>query len=334
MTPPDEEINNTQTLLPETIGAKDGRARFREIYKAINDVKGKTLPDFREVGNALRDTGGEGISSGKPVKLENFPQNIWVVAVGGYLSACMRWMAPVFGDGLAHLQNLGVNTTTALVGGRSGTVHNSKIVKDTIESLNLPQGAVLIIVAHSKGVLDTMEMIDRFPQTAKRVNAFIGVTGAVGGSPLSVELPYLFRKFLVDMPLPVCPTGDKLALRDLEPQIRKDFLTRFKMPKLIKAYTIGAWPGRGDMSTAFKPMRSILDRHDVANDGQVLVRDMVVPSSTMLAVLDADHASVAMPFNRNNSLGAIIASGLLRDHNAFPREVLMEAAIRFALEEI
>ena len=110
------------------------------------------------------------------------------------------------------------------------------------------------------------------------------------------------------------------------------------MPEHIKTFSIAAWPSRDevrdDMSTGFKFMRDILDRHDIANDGQVLVRDMMIPSSTMLGTMDADHAAVAMPFARNNSLGAKIASGLLRNHNAFPREVMVETAVRFALEDM
>ncbi|MCK4939454.1 MAG: hypothetical protein KAR80_04110, partial [Rhodospirillaceae bacterium] len=299
MAPPDEMALKTNSASPAQLGVKDGRARFREIYKAINDAKGKSLPDWRETENALRDMGDEASPVGAVVSLNPFPENIWIVAVGGYLSACMRWMAPVFGDALSHLKGLGANTTTALVAGRCGTVHNSEIVKDAIESLPLAENDKVIIIAHSKGVLDTMEMIDRFPQTAKNINALIGVTGPVAGSPLSTELPYLLRKILVDVPLPVCSTADKLALRDLEPQIRKDFLSRFTMPEHIKTFSIAAWPSRDevrdDMSTGFKFMRDILDRHDIANDGQVLVRDMMIPGSTMLGTMDADHAAVAMP---------------------------------------
>ena len=343
MTPPDGPEPETNTLYyeqlaPEQLGAKDGRGRFREIYKAVNDAKGRSLPDWREIENVFRDMGDEGTAIGAPVNLDPFSGNIWVVAVGGYLSACMRWMAPVFGDALSHLKELGANTTTALVAGRCGTVHNSEIVRDTIDNLPLGENDKVIIVAHSKGVLDTMEMISRFPQTAKHINAFIGVTGAVGGSPLVTELPYVLRKILVNVPLPTCSTGDKLALRDLEPEIRKDFLSRFTMPEHIKSFSIATWPnkgeGRDNMSTGFRFMRTILDRHDLANDGQVLVRDMIIPGSTMLGIIDADHAAVAMPFARNNSLGAKIASGLLRDHNAFPREIMVEAAVRLALEDM
>ncbi len=343
MTPPDGPVSKENTLsseqlAPKQLGAKDGRTRFREIYTAVNDAKGKTLPDWREVENALHHMDDQGPATDVPVNLDPFSGNIWVVAVGGYLSACMRWVAPVFGDALSHLKGLGANTTTALVAGRCGTVYNSEIVRDTIDSLPLGKNDKVIIIAHSKGVLDTMEMIDRFPQTAKRINAFIGVTGAVGGSPLATELPYVLRKILVNTPLPTCSTGDKLALHDLDPKIRKDFLSRFAMPEHIKALSIAAWPtkdgGRDDMSTGFRFMRTILDRHDVANDGQVLVRDMIIPGSTMLGIMDADHAAVAMPFARNNSLGAKVASGLLRDHNPFPREIMVEATVRFALEDM
>lgn len=334
----DDGINNSisqnDALLPSALGAIDGRARYREIFTAINGARGKSFPDWRKVEDAIRDTGGEGAPSGAPVNLDPFSGNIWIVAVGGYLSACMRWMAPIFGDSLAHLKNLGANTTTALVAGRSGTVHNSKIVQQTIESLPLGANDKVIVIAHSKGVIDTMEMMMGFPETAKKINALIGVTGAVAGSPVSVELPYILRKILVDGPLPACPTGDKLALSDLQPEIRKDFLAKFKMPDHIKPFSIAAWPGRDNMSTGYRFMRTMLDKYDTANDGQVTVGDSIIPGSTMLGIMNADHGAVALPFNRNNTIGAKLGSGLFRDFNAFPREVMMEAAIRFVLEEI
>jgi hypothetical protein len=56
----------------------------------------------------------------------------------------------------------------------------------------------------------------------------------------------------------------------------------------------------------------------------------VIPSSVLLAYLNADHWAVAVPFNRNHPF---IASTFV-DKNAFPREVLAEAIIRFIEEDL
>ncbi len=321
-------------LQPTSLGMSDGRARFREIFNTINEARGGSLPDAMPTHRVFRDIGNEAAPSGAPVDLGGLSGKLWVVAVGGYLSACMRWTAPVFGDGLKHLQSLGANVSTALVAGRSGTVHNAKIIRDTVEALPIKEGDRVVIVAHSKGVIDTLQMFADHGDATQKISALIGVTGAVRGSSLALEFPYLFRQFLVHMPLPTCSTGDKMALHDIEPGVRLAFLQRLKIPEHIKTYTLAAWPERNLMSLGFRPMRTLLDAHDMANDGQVAVPDMAIPGSSMLGVLNCDHVAPAMPFNRDNRLIGKAMTGLLRTHNAFPREVLMEAAVRFAVETL
>ncbi len=311
---------------------RDGRARFREIFDAVNRARGASLPDARDTDTALRRVEPEAAGEGGAVSLEPLPAGTWVLAVGGYLSACMRFIAPTFEDGIAHLQSQGANVANAWVAGRCGTRHNAKIVRDAIDNLPMKPGERLIVVAHSKGVLDTLQMIADFPETAKRINALVSFASPITGSPLATDLPGWFRSLLVNLPLPTCGTGDKLALHDIEHDVRRRFMETFTMPVHIKTYCLAAWPTAGGISTAFRLMDKALTRQDPAHDGQVLVRDMALPGATLLAYLNGDHAAIAQPVNRNNSLVAKLASGLLRDHNAYPREVLMEAVVRNVLE--
>jgi hypothetical protein len=71
---------------------------------------------------------------------------------------------------------------------------------------------------------------------------------------------------------------------------------------------------------------------DPRNDGQVIFFDAIIPAGTLLGFLRADHWALAMPFSRN--LGALPFRATLVDHNAFPREVLLETLVRFVEEEL
>src|SRR5437868_4741950 len=50
-------------------GVKDGRARSREIYCAVLEAHGVTLPDYRPCKEALTQVGAEPAATGKPVDL-------------------------------------------------------------------------------------------------------------------------------------------------------------------------------------------------------------------------------------------------------------------------
>ena len=66
------------------------------------------------------------------------------------------------------------------------------------------------------------------------------------------------------------------------------------------------------------------------NDGMVLVSDQVIPDSTWLGCLNADHWAVAVPIARTHPR---LAAAFV-DHNDYPREALLEAVLRFVEEDL
>jgi hypothetical protein len=81
---------------------------------------------------------------------------------------------------------------------------------------------------------------------------------------------------------------------------------------------------------ALKPSYNKLARIDGRNDGQVLFYDQVIPGSTLLGYVNADHWALAVPIARTHDmLGATFVN-----HNDFPREALLEALLRFVEEDL
>jgi len=69
---------------------------------------------------------------------------------------------------------------------------------------------------------------------------------------------------------------------------------------------------------------------DQRNDSQLLYYDQIIPGSTVLALLNADHVAVGVPLNRTHPMLA----KTLANHNDFPREVMLEAVVRFVEEDL
>ncbi len=58
--------------------------------------------------------------------------------------------------------------------------------------------------------------------------------------------------------------------------------------------------------------------------------DAIVPGATFLGAARADHLAIALPFED-------LADGEIRsfmDHNHYPRSALLEALVRFAIEDV
>jgi hypothetical protein len=92
---------------------------------------------------------------------------------------------------------------------------------------------------------------------------------------------------------------------------------RFPFPEPDKISSI--W------KSGYDPLRQV----DSRNDRQIFY-DQRIPGGVLPGYLNADHWAVAIPLNRNEPF---IASTFV-DKNAFPREVLWEAIVRFIEEDL
>ena len=84
-----------------------------------------------------------------------------------------------------------------------------------------------------------------------------------------------------------------------------------------------SFAGREQISAALRPSYDELAQIDPRNDGQLLFYDQIVPASTLLGYLNADHWAIALPIARDHpALAALV------DRNAFPRELVLEAIVK------
>ena len=73
-----------------------------------------------------------------------------------------------------------------------------------------------------------------------------------------------------------------------------------------------------------------LARIDTRNDSQVIFYDQVIAGSTLVGYINADHWALAVPIARTHStIGSMFVT-----RNAYPREALAEALLRFVEEDL
>ena len=308
----------------------DDRARFRQIFCALDADHGSQFAARRSCKNALQRLGGEGAPSSRPVAARPSDRGklLHIVIVPGMFGQCLkRWALPLQ-DAASFMQTQGYRVDTINVEGRSSSARNAAIIGRALPQLIRP-GERLLIIGYSKGMSDVLETLSLYPQAVPAGSAVVSLSGVVSGTPLA-DHPKTLDQFLSAVPLPGCGPGDRTAVESISPRHRLAWLADHPLPRDRTYFSVSAFTDYAQVSWPLKQIYRLLSLIDSPNDGQVPYTDAIIPGSHLLGYLNADHWAVALPLARN----VPGLRPLLAGHNDYPREILLEAIVRSVEEQL
>ena len=319
---------DSSPLVPANV--QDKRARFREIYCAVLEAHGRTLPDYRSCDEALTRVGSEPAGTHQRVDLGPSKRRLIAALVPGIGYECFEQWLQAPGTAAAHVRQYGYDLKPLKVDALSGTATNARQIRDAIMAMPPDTEARLVLIGYSKGAPDILEAVVTYPEIRSRVAAVVSAAGSIGGSALANDAEQYEADMLRHFPGATCEPGDGGAVESLRPATRQAWLAQHPLPGDVHYYSLATFPQPERISSILKSSYRKLAKIDARNDSQVIFYDQIVPGSTLVGYLNADHWAVAVPISRTHPM----VTSMFVTQNAYPREALLEALLRFLEEDL
>jgi pimeloyl-ACP methyl ester carboxylesterase len=213
----------------------------------------------------------------------------------------------------------------------SSTTKNARQIREALMAMPVEAGAPrLVLIGYSKGAPDILEALVTYPEIRGRIAAVVSAAGAIGGSPLANDAEQYQADMLRYFPHATCGSGDGGAVASLRPVVRRKWLAENPLPSELRYYSLATFPQPERISSVLRSSYRKLASVDSRNDSQVIFYDQVIPGSVLMGYVNADHWALAVPIARSHEMiGAMLAN-----QNAYPREALLEAVLRFIEEDL
>ena len=160
--------------------------------------------------------------------------------------------------------------------------------------------ARIVLIGYSKGAPDVLDAIVRYPEIRPRIAAVVSAAGAVGGSPLANDAEQYQAELLQHFPGAACDAGDGGAVESLRPAIRRAWLAEHPLPKDVPTYSLVTFPKPERISSILERSYNKLARIDGRNDSQVIFYDQIIPGSSLVGFVNADHWALVVPIARQH----------------------------------
>lgn len=312
------------TVPAQLAGVIDDRARFRQIFCALDADHGARFSTRRTCADSLHRLAGEDAPPSRPVSLGRAGGTplLHIVLIPGMFGQCVKNWARPLEDAAAYLRSQGYRVDTIDVGGRSSSEENADTIARALPQLLKP-GEHLLIIGYSKGLSDILETLAVHPQAIPPGSTIVSLAGIVSGTPIADHTPALER-LVSDVPLPSCGSGDRGAVASVSRRYRVAWLADHPLPTDRSYFSIAAFTDNAHVSRPLEESYRELSAIDPRNDGQVIATDAIIPGSHLLGYLNADHWAVALPLANNVPKLRRVLAG----RNDYPREILLEAIVR------